>query len=235
MPRLFLFVEGQTEETFANIVLKPHLVDFQVYLQKAILIAHARRHGKVHRGGVIRYAPIKDDVSRFLKHQKADDVFFSTMIDLYALPKDFPGFSAAEPLRNRPRDRVDSLETAFAKDVADERSRFIPYIQLHEFEALLFADISKFETVYEGRRKEIEELRSIADGHESPELIDDGVLTAPSKRIIDRIPRYENDKVAVGPTLAQKIGLDVIRSKCPHFHQWVERLERLGQSHRAAS
>ena len=156
MARLFLFVEGRTEETFANIVLKPHLVPFQVYLQKAFLAAHARRHGEFHRGGVFKYAPIKNDVSNMLKQQKAADVFFSTMIDLYALPKDFPGYQKAEDLRGSPRDRVEFLEKAFTDDIAEPRSRFIPYLQLHEYEAILFTDISKFETIYAGLRKEIE-------------------------------------------------------------------------------
>ena len=50
MPRLYLFAEGQTEQTFADTVLKPHLANVGVYLHPAVLIAHAKKKGKVHRG-----------------------------------------------------------------------------------------------------------------------------------------------------------------------------------------
>src|SRR5205085_12516159 len=51
MARLYLFAEGTTEQTFADTVLKPHLASLGVYLHRPVLIAHARKKGKVHRGG----------------------------------------------------------------------------------------------------------------------------------------------------------------------------------------
>ena len=67
-------------------------------------------------------------------------------------------------------------------------------------------------------------------GHEigSPELIDDGPQTAPSKRIAAEFPDYEDAKTRVGPQAAARIGLTQIRSQCPHFDAWLERLEKLG-------
>ena len=91
MPRLYLFAEGQTEQTFADTVLKPHLARFGVYMHKPVLIAHARKKGTVHRGGGRKYLPMKNDIARFLKQDSAADVFFTTMIDLYALHTGFPG------------------------------------------------------------------------------------------------------------------------------------------------
>jgi len=81
MARLYVFVEGQTEQTFATTVLRPHLANFGVYLQAAILIAHAKKKGAVHRGGGRRYIPMKNDIRRFLAQERADDAFFTTMID----------------------------------------------------------------------------------------------------------------------------------------------------------
>jgi len=37
-------------------------------------------------------------------------------------------------------------------------------------------------------------------------------------------------KVRVGAPAAGAIGLPVLREKCPHFGQWLARLERLPQS-----
>ncbi len=62
----------------------------------------------------------------------------------------------------------------------------------------------------------------------SPELIDDGANTAPSKRIIALIPQYGTTKRARGPLIAAAIGLPAIRAKCPHFDAWIKRLEELG-------
>ena len=66
MARLYLFAEGQTEQTFADTLLKPHLANMGVYLQASILTAHAKKKGKVYRGGVLKYVPIRDDILRFL-------------------------------------------------------------------------------------------------------------------------------------------------------------------------
>ena len=90
----------------------------------------------MHRGGGRNYTAMKNDILRFLRQEKDRDVFFTTMIDLYALPVDFPGRTEAESLRHVPYERVSKLEQCFAEDVEDRRSvpsRFIPHIQLHEF------------------------------------------------------------------------------------------------------
>ena len=90
MARLYLFAEGLTELTFADTVLKPHLATVGVYLHPPVLIAHAKKKGKVHRGGGRKYIPMKNDILRFLAQEKAGDAFFTTMIDLYAIHADFP-------------------------------------------------------------------------------------------------------------------------------------------------
>ena len=62
----------------------------------------------------------------------------------------------------------------------------------------------------------------------NPEQINDGDDTAPSKRIIRVIPQYKNEKATAGPYVANKIGLPRLRRECPHFNQWMCRLETLG-------
>lgn len=228
MPRLYLFAEGQTERAFADTVLKPHLANFEVYLHRPILIAHAKKKGKMHRGGGRNYVPMKKDILRLLAQEKGGNVFFTTMIDLYAIHTDFPELTEAERLRHMPYERVEALEQAFAKDICDDR--FMPYIQLHEYEAYLFSDPARFGYFYSHHRRQIDALKAVADNHDSPELIDDGPHSAPSKRIIAELPDYKDAKSAVGPQIAELIGLDTIRSKCPHFAAWLSRLENLGES-----
>lgn len=228
MPRLYLFAEGQTEQTFADNVLRLHLAYRGVYLQGSVLIAHAKKKRKVHRGGGRKYLPMRNDICRFLSQEQSADVFFTTMIDLYGMPADFPGTAEAERLRHVPQERVVALERAFAKDIGDER--FLPYIQLHEYEAYLFSDVTCFSYIYDHHERQIDALKAIADGHATPELIDDGEHSAPSKRIIAKLPDYGDAKSAVGPLVAEQIGLEVIRSKCPHFAAWLSRLEQLGDA-----
>jgi hypothetical protein len=226
MARLYLFAEGQTELTFADRMLKPHLAKLGVYLHPPVLIAHARKKGRAHRGGGRRYAPMKNDILRFLAQEKGADVFFTTMIDLYAIAADAPGLAEADKLRHLPAKRVEALERAFAEDLKDDR--FVPYIQLHEYEAYLFSDPTWFSYFYDHHEAQIAMLQTITDGYTTPELINDGPLSAPSKRIVEVLPDYEDAKAAVGPQVAELIGLEVIRSKCPHFAEWLTRLESLG-------
>jgi Domain of unknown function (DUF4276) len=223
MARLYLFAEGQTEQTFADTSIKPQLAQYGLFMHNPILIAHTKKKGKVHRGGGRNYAPMKNDIMRFLKQEKAPDVFFTTMIDLYALHPDFPGLAESESMRQDPIKRVEFLEQCFADDIGD--GRFIPYIQLHEYEAYLFSDPTCFDYLDAGRTKEIEVLQSIASQYQTPELINDGQQTAPSKRIMAQFPDCGKAKSTFGPQLAEIIGLQVIRSKCSHFNNWLSRLE----------
>ncbi len=224
MSRLYLFAEGQTEQTFADKVLKPHLANFDVFVRKPTLIAHARKKGKVHRGGGRNFTAMQKDINIRLKEDSGRDVFFTTMIDLYALHANFPGIEEAEKLRSDPYKRVEALEKSWFNETGDDR--FIPFIQLHEFEAYLFSDVSRFASLFENADSKISVMRKMADQFQSPELIDDGQHTTPSKRIGDQFPDFV--KPTDGPQIAERIGLENIRSKCPHFNGWLERLEKLG-------
>lgn len=224
MARLYIFAEGQTEQTYGDTVLKHHLATFGVYVQGPILIAHAKKKGRVHRGGGREYLPMRNDILRFLAQEKGSDTYFTTMIDLYAIHSDFPGLAEADKVRHLPRQRVKQLEEAFGNDIGDRR--FIPHIQLHEFEAILFVNPTAFETFYTDCAKQVVALQAIAL-HQSPEEINDGRQTAPSKRIINQFPDYEGAKPTAGPQIAANIGLEAIRDKCPHFNAWLKKLERL--------
>ena len=228
MARLYLFAEGRTEQTFAHTVLMPHLAECGVYMNKPVLIAHAHKKHRTHRGGGRRFRPMQNDICRFLEQESANDVFFTSMIDLYALHSGFPGVEEAEKLREASRTGESRLWRNHGQEETHDR-RFIPHIQLHEYEAYLFTDISTLSYYYEDQKqREVERAEErIADSVESPELIDDGADTAPSKRIIEQLPLYEHEKATVGVQAAQRIGLARIRDGCPHFSRWVEQLEGL--------
>ena len=225
MVRLFLFVEGQSEQTFANTVLCPHLAEDGVHLHRAVLVANSHKKHRTTRGGVGRFGPMQKDITRFRRQHSRGDVYFTSMIDLYRLPRDFPGFEEAEKHRDDPYRRIRMLEESWARDTGDHR--FIPHIQLHEYEAYLFVDVSVLSEYYQGHEQAVAMLEASVEAFDSPELIDDGIETAPSKRIMSHLPGYASDKPTVGVQAAERIGLSAIRQRCSHFSSWLEQIEGL--------
>ena len=223
MIRLHLVVEGQTEEQFAKSVLTPYLGSRNIVTDVRLVIT-SRRRNRTYRGGMSSYQRTKKDIIRWIKEDDNPDSYFSTMFDLFALPTDFPSYTVAQHLKD-PRKKVLQLEEALKGDISHQR--FMPYLQLHEFEALLLSEPSKFAVEFLNHKKPIENLSKVCSQFDSPELIDDGLDTAPSKRIIQEIPEYEGRKPSAGPRIAHAIGLEVIRQQCPHFRQWIDCLEGL--------
>ena len=148
------------------------------------------------------------------------------MFDYYALPDDFPGFADASAIFD-PYVRIKALEESFSEAVNE--ARFIPYIQLHEFEALVFCGINYLPKSYPGCEKRCEQLTKDLQKVGNPELIDNGPKTAPSKRIIKAIEGdgkklYKYNKPTTAKAVTKEVGIDELRAKCPHFNEWIEKL-----------
>jgi hypothetical protein len=142
------------------------------------------------------------------------------MIDYYDLPNNFPG-KASLP-KGTPYDRVRHLENAFANDIGDPR--FLPFLVLHEFEALVLVNPQNLGKVLPQYQKRLPALvKSI--GSKPPEEINDGPQTHPSARISQHLPGYE--KRLHGPRVVKDTGLKTIRQNCVHFDDWLTKLERL--------
>ena len=224
MRRLHITAEGQTEEAFVNRTLKQHLAIYGVYSDVRCVLT-SRRNGKNFRGGMTNYAKAKNDIVRWMREELYNtDVAFTTMFDYYGLPEDFPGYTEAQKLQN-PYQKVAIIEQALAKDIDDQR--FIPYIQLHEFETLLFVNPKKFEIEYFYNLDGIATLQAIAESFGNPELIDQGEETAPSKRIINVFRDYAGNKPVIGSMIAHEIGIEAMRKGCIHFNEWLTKLEQL--------
>jgi hypothetical protein len=219
--------EGKTERIFVKQVLAPHLAQYDIVADaRSVLTGRDRRASREHRGGIGSYKKAREDILTWLKQDNHRDCRFTTMFDLYALPNDFPG--CLEAREKDPYERVRVIERSIKQDIMsalDIQHEVIPYIQLHEFEALILADPQQLRWEYLEHDHPIGNLISKV-GDENPELIDDGPTTAPSKRIIAEIPEY--DKATAGVAVAEKIGMDTLRQKCRHFNEWITRLEQLG-------
>lgn len=225
MIRLHVVVEGPTERGFVNKVLAPHLAEREICADaRCVRTSRDMGSGRKFSGGFSSYSQIRDDIWEWLKEDGGPDVRLTTMLDLYALPRSFPGRRDAD-LPQEPRARAAFLERRLGESIGDRR--FLPHIQLHEFEALLLAEPERLRDHFLKQDRDIRPLLACAA---DPELVDEGPRTAPSKRIIGAIPEYAKAKASAGPDVAKAIGLDVLRTKCPHFGAWLSLLENLSSA-----
>jgi hypothetical protein len=221
MRELYVFCEGRTEQAFCNQVLSLHLFPNGEGRLHTVLNATSKHS----RGGVVSYAPLKRDIQNKLKERPGQTTYFSSLIDLYGLPRDFPG--KADSVRDpaNPAAYALAVETAFGNDVGDRR--FLPHLQLHEYETMLYSDPSAFRISFDDCDSAVRSLEEIVASVPNIEQINDGPDSSPSKRIIKVLPAYGRAKVNAGLAIAQYIGVQAIRAKCPHFNQWLTKLESL--------
>jgi hypothetical protein len=215
--KVFILVEGQTEESFIKNVLSEFMPP-GLFLQPVVVATKRVNSGGKFKGGVPSYPKVRGDVMRLLKDSSATMV--TTMLDYYALPPSFPGRD--QPLGATAEKRVSLLEGAWKEDISNKRFR--AYLSLHEFEALLFSDP---QAIADGFAKPelISQLSSIRASFATPEEINDRPETAPSARLKTLYPRYS--KPYFGTLIARRIGLDIMTGQCPHFARWVEFLKSL--------
>jgi Domain of unknown function (DUF4276) len=217
--RLYVVVEGQTEEFFGN-VLAEVLWGSNVHPTPILLGTPG------HKGGRTSYARVKRDVLVLLKQDRA--AYCSTMIDLYGLGPGFPGHPPPDRLSNIAK--VRHVEQAVKEDICEEipdlraDRRFIPYLQLHEYEAILFSDPAAFAAGINHPNLQ-REFQRIRDEFESPEDINNNPETAPSKRVLAACRNYR--KVIEGTQAAAAVGIPIMREECRHFREWIELLESL--------
>ena len=223
MTRLIVIVEGKTEEGFVKEILAPHLLSFGVYAT-ATMLGGAR--ARANRGGIRSWQGVSRKICNLLRQDRR--VVVSTMVDYYGMPRDWPGRAAVPPSGATPSQIADPIEQgmldAVVRDMGSgfDASRFVPYVMMHEFEAMLFSDCNGF-AVGIGRPALALRLQAVRDGFDTPEAIDDSPDSAPSKRIERLFGDY--DKPLIGIDVVEAIGIDTIRGECTHFAGWVERLE----------
>ena len=177
MSRILIHVEGQTEETFVNQVLAPHLYGVGYTNVSARLVGNARQRSR--RGGGRSWEAVRKGI---LNHLQEDQTALSTMIvDYYGLPRTWPGREEAgrhEALHAR----AATVEQAILEDVSTaigHAPRFVPYVVMHEFEGLLFSHPDRFAQSL-GKPDLASEFKTIRGKFQTPEDINDSPHTAPS-------------------------------------------------------
>lgn len=220
MIRVFVIVEGQTEESFVKEVLAPVFWPREIYLFPTLLGVPG------HRGGRPNYDRLKKDILIQLKQDRT--AVCSTMLDFYGLGRDYPGMPLPAHLPSI--DKVLQLEQSVRQDIIAELPdlrpdrRFVPYFQLHEYEGLLFSDSDAFAGGIKQRHLQ-PQFQAIRNAFPTPEDINDSSITAPSKRVIEIYPGYR--KVLDGTLAAHAVGIERMRQECPHFRAWLQQIEAL--------
>lgn len=216
MKRLIIVCEGPTEQEFCKDVLFDYFIKRDICIEAPII--------KHSGGGVVPWPMF---LRQIIKHLYEKEAYVSMLVDYYGI-KDFhcfPKWEEANGIANHEK-RIEFLEDAMLQEIPNSfRYRFIPYLQLHEFESLLFSDISAFEKTFMESELEIEKLQETASRYSNPEEINNNPNTSPSKRLMDAVVGY--NKVLYGNFLAMEIGLDKIMSSCPHFRKWIETLAKI--------
>ncbi len=216
--RVYIICEGETEQEFCSTILMKYFQEKGIYIHCPVI--------KKTMGGIVQWQYLKKQIEITLKSDPS--AFVTMLIDYYGIYKkhNFPNWNKAEKIIDK-YERMSILEEGMLKDIEDKLSyRFIPYIQLHEFEGLLF---NKEEYFYRVIPKEEligqEELKKTFNEFENPEMINDNPDSAPSKRLKRIIKGY--NKIVYGNILAEEIGLRNIRNKSHRFNKWILQIENI--------
>lgn len=213
MKSVFIYCEGQTEESFVNNILCPYFANMDIYVTP-IIHKTKRTSIKSYRGGVKGYKPVKDELIKLCRNPK---VLVTTMFDYYGMPSDTPAIDYKD--NSSLYSQIEYIENEITKDIGCDNLIF--NLLVHEFEGLLFSDTQAFNTIADDRV--VEKLQAMRDAAETPEHINNSVNTAPSKRIESVISDYS--KVRQGIIVAKKIGINKMISECKHFADWIDKIK----------
>lgn len=221
MIRVIIICEGETEKEFCNTILSPHFSKKEIFVQSPLI--------KKSMGGIVKWAELKKQITLHLRNDPKAVV--TTFIDYYGLYSkyNFPLWEDAKRQTNKSK-RMEILERGMLDSIDDAvRFRFIPYLQLHEFEGLLFNEIDIFhEHIPKKELVGINELTQTFKQFNNPEMINNNRESSPSHRLKRIILGY--NKVVYGNILAEAIGLEKIRAKSPRFNEWIKKLEELNKT-----
>ena len=219
MSNIKILVEGPTEILFVNEVLKLHFYERGIYI-KPFLFQKA--------GGVPKYSISQKQILNTIRSDPS--CFCTTMVDFYGMPTNWPGREQANRCQGC-AEKADMVEGGILKDITGHLGnsfnplRIVPYVQMHEFEALLFSSPATLAESL-GIEKSIPAFMAIRNEFSNPEEINDDYDKCPSRQIEGVFQGFK--KTINGITAASRIGLETMRHECPHFNEWITKLEDIG-------
>lgn len=212
-------VEGKTEEIFINSMVQPHLADKNIFVRATQITKPGQK------GGDVRFERAKKDLGMHLKQRP--DTYVTLFVDYYGIKSDWPGLSDIRQGAT-PAEISETINAATKKEVvklyADQRAdkRFVPFIAVHEFEALLFSNPESLSTRL---GVELARVEKVLQECGEPEAINNDPVRAPSKRLDAWSKNGKFRKTTTGIAIAREIGIIKIREKCPLFNSWLKTFE----------
>lgn len=224
MKRLIIYCEGQTEEIIVERLLRNHLSHHGIKVERPILAATSFDPWG-QRGGFVNWDAIEFDLRQEFFLDTDTNVRFTTLLDAYAMPDKvlrLAGFTS--PVTTE----ADITSVEQAMEAVFSEPRFRAYLQRHELEALLLADIDALERVFHRHRPGIQQLRADIAAFTNAEDINHGPVTHPSARLASAIAGYEDLKASNAYFVLAEAGLEAARAKCPRFNSWLAHWEQWG-------
>jgi hypothetical protein len=215
MKNVYIYCEGQTEESFINNVLYPYFINMNIYVSP-IICSTKRTTQRKFKGGVSDYNKIKHELTIICKQHKNE--FITSMFDYYAMPANTPGISNGE---TNIYARIEQIQNSINDDIGQPNLFF--GLSLHEFEGLLLSEPSAFKIITTDDI--VSKIQSIRDEFETPEHVNNSPETAPSVRLKSLIRDYS--KILHGTSIAQATGIDKILDECSHFKKWIEKIRTI--------
>jgi hypothetical protein len=225
MKRLVIYCEGQTEEMFVERLLRNHLLQHGIKVERPILAATSfDPYGQ--RGGFVNWDAIEFDLMQEFASDPDPNLRFTTLLDAYAMPKKvllLAGFTAPVTTVTDIEAVEQAIEGVFTEP------RFKAYLQRHELEALLLADMDALERVFHRHKPGLQQLRSDIAAFANAEDINHGATTHPAARLATAVAGYEDLKASNAYFVLAEAGLDAARAKCPRFDAWLTHWETWGR------
>ncbi len=220
---IYFIVEGNTEEQFIYTVLRDHFSHFNVTVTPKLLGKRKDIRGPFDLGGTAIYTLTINELKRYIASK--DAVVVTTMIDYYALHS---SYGKTEIVGQTNQEKAKKIEAEMAEDLGKHR-KFVPYIQLHDFEALLFSSPKTMASVLGSNLEN--KISKVKNNHPpNPEAINDRKDHCPKHQIKRIIVPEEYGEISHGIRIAKRIGLTKMRDACPHFNEWITKLEKLASS-----
>ena len=213
MKNVYIYCEGQTEESFVNAVLYPYFLNIGIWV-RPIICETKRSSTKKYKGGVTSYQKIKRELLMLCRTHSNE--YVTTMFDYYAMADDTPGLDIR---KEDIIDQIECIEKTIDDDLNQRNCSF--HFMLHEFEGILFSKPKSFGLIADD--EVVGNIQEIRNAFPTPEHINNSLETAPSKRILQLIPNYA--KIKDGTTLSTDMGIDTIMEECLHFKKWIEEIK----------
>lgn len=221
MKHLYIIVEGPTELEFINRILIP-------YFNSKGITSHIQGIPIWISGGGHGFNNIKhfeNTIKPVLNYN--NEPFITTLIDYFKLNSEtkLPGFLESLNMSSTDK-KLEYLENKL-NDVVQKiklYNYFIPYIQKHEMETLMFANPEDGFSLENDKIKKA--IIEVCKQYPNVEDINGSELGAPSKRL-EAIYKSNNkiyDKIIDGIDIIEFSGIENVIEKCPRFKNWIKNI-----------